>query len=217
VVDAGNRVDELRADAQPIAAAADAAFEHVPHTELTGDLGDVDGAGPVGKGGVSGDDEQPPDPRQTCDQILGETVDEIVLIAIAAHVLKRQDSDRGTIWQREGRRRAWACIGVRHAGGSVLAHLANEAQTLARQGLDQPLPGAAVADGAARGIDPVEDRRFRYEAATPDRGQKLILADDPVPVPDQVDEEIEDLRLDRGQGAVPAQLPAIQVENTVLE
>ena len=51
----------------------------------------------------------------------------------------------------------------------------------------------------------------------PHRGQQIVFADHTVTVPDQVNEEIEDLGLDSHQGRSPAQLAAIRVECTVLE
>ena len=91
------RVDELGADSQPIAAAADAAFQHVAHAKLAGDLAHVDGAVLVDERGVSGDDEQPSDVGKTGDQILCEAIGEVVLIGIVAHIGEGQHCDRGTI------------------------------------------------------------------------------------------------------------------------
>ena len=51
----------------------------------------------------------------------------------------------------------------------------------------------------------------------PDRGQQIILTDHTVTVQDQVNKEIEDLRLDRHKGSPSAQLAAIRIECTLLE
>ena len=83
-----------------------------------------------------------------------------------------------------------------------LTDVADETDAFARQRLDQPLPFAGVADRAARRVDPIEQRGLRDDAPAPDRGQQIILADHAVAVPDQVNEEIEDLGLDRHQGSV---------------
>ena len=64
VMAAGDRIDELRGDAQPVAGAADAAFEHVAHAKLARDLLHVDGAVLVDEARVAGDDEQPADARR---------------------------------------------------------------------------------------------------------------------------------------------------------
>jgi hypothetical protein len=51
----------------------------------------------------------------------------------------------------------------------------------------------------------------------PDRGQELVLADHTVTVPDEMNEQIEDLGLDGDQRGSPAQLASVCVENTILE
>ena len=51
----------------------------------------------------------------------------------------------------------------------------------------------------------------------PDRRQEVILADHAITVPDQVNEKIEDLRLDRHKVGSPPELAAIRVERTLLE
>ena len=52
---------------------------------------------------------------------------------------------------------------------AVLAHLANEAEPLAWQRLDQPLFVAGVADRAAGRIDAIEQRGLRHDAPMPNR------------------------------------------------
>jgi hypothetical protein len=56
-VTAGRRVDQLPADAHPVAGFAHAAFEHVAHAELMRHLPHVDRLALVGEGGVAGDDK----------------------------------------------------------------------------------------------------------------------------------------------------------------
>ena len=77
--------------------------------------------------------------------------------------------------------------------------------------------GQATADRAAGRVDAVEQRRVRNGASVPDRRQKFILADDTATVPDQVNEEIEDLGLDGYKRRPPPQLAAIHIEGTVIE
>ena len=101
VMATGDRVDELRANAQPLAAAAHAALQHVAHAKLARDLAHVDGAVLVDEGGVAGDDEQPSDVGKTGDQVLGEAIGEVVLIGIAAHIGEGQHRDRGTVGKRQ--------------------------------------------------------------------------------------------------------------------
>jgi hypothetical protein len=63
------------------------------------------------------------------------------------------------------------------------AHGADEAKALARDGADQLLLLAAVADRLARGVDAAGQRRIRHDPAAPDRSDEIVLADDAVAVP----------------------------------
>ena len=207
-------VDQLGADAQPIAVAAHAAFEHVTDAELARNLAHIDCAVLVDEGGVAGDDEQPSDLGKTSDEVLREAVSEVVLVGVPAHVGEGQHRDRRTARQRQTARCRRAHV---RAGGLVLTDFGDEPQTLARQRLDQSLLAAGVADGAAGRIDPVEQRGLRDDATVPDRGHQLIFANHTVAVADQVSQEIEDLGLDCYQGRSPAQLAAIRVEYTIFE
>src|SRR5258708_38166019 len=86
------------------------------------------------------------------------------------------------------------------------AHSTDEAEALARDGADQLLLLAAVADRLARGVDAAGQRRIRHDPAAPDRRDEIILADDALAILHQVDQEIEHLRLDRDPRAAPVQL-----------
>ena len=102
-------------------------------------------------------------------------------------------------------------------GASVAAAVAPSRLPVKRKPLrgdraDQGLPLAAVADRLARGVDAAGERRFGDDAAVPDRGDEIVLADHAVAVFDQEDQQIEDLRLQRNQRAVPPQLAAIGVK-----
>ena len=79
------------------------------------------------------------------------------------------------------------------------------------------LPLSGVPDCIPGGVDPAEQCRLRNNAAVPDRCQEVVLADDAVAVPDQVDQNIEDLRFHSHQLASAAQLSAIRIERTVLK
>jgi hypothetical protein len=73
---------------------------------------------------------------------------------------------------------------------------------------DQRLLGAAVARCPARGIDAAGQGRFRNDPAAPDAIDKVVLAHHELPVAQQVDQEIEHLRLDRDEVAAADQLAA---------
>ena len=96
-------IDQLRGDADPLRRLAHAAFEHVTHTQLATDLLHIDGPALVGKARIARDHEQPPDVAERGNDVLDDAVGEIVLLRIIAHVLERQNRDRGLV--RKGRTR----------------------------------------------------------------------------------------------------------------
>jgi hypothetical protein len=83
------------------------------------------------------------------------------------------------------------------------AYFTDEAQPLARDRADQPLVLAAVAHGLSRGVDAARKGRIRHNPAAPDRSDEIVLADDSISVLHQVNQQVEDLRLD-GNGLRPA-------------
>jgi hypothetical protein len=78
----------------------------------------------------------------------------------------------------------------------VLAHLADEPEAAAGHRADETLLFAAVADRMPRGGDPASQRGFGDDAPVPDRRQQVILADDAVPVLDEIGKQIEHLGFD---------------------
>src|SRR5262245_65966235 len=79
-------VDQLTRDTNAIVGFAHATLEDVSHAQLRGHVADVDGLALVSERRVAGDDEEPSLPRQTRDDVFGETVREIFLVLIAACV-----------------------------------------------------------------------------------------------------------------------------------
>ena len=126
---------------------------------------------------------------------------------------------------RSGSGRAGARFGTfmrRCAGGLwrfsrvwLRVHVADEAQALARDGADQLLVLAAVADRLARGVDAAGQRRIRHDPAAPDRSNQIVLADDAVAVLHQVNQQIEHLRLDRNGLGAAAQFAPIDVKRMI--
>ena len=90
----GFTIDQLSGDAHATARLADAAFQYVAHTEFTSDLLDVDGFALVSEARIAGDDEQRLEARQCGDDVLNESVDKVLLLRVATHVLKRQHRNR---------------------------------------------------------------------------------------------------------------------------
>ena len=91
---AGGRIDQLRGDAQPIAGAADTAFERVADAKVATDLADIHRAALVGESRIAGDHEQRADARQCRRDVLDQAIDKIYLLRIAAHVLEWQHHER---------------------------------------------------------------------------------------------------------------------------
>ena len=91
---AGRGVDKLGSDADAVAGAANAALQHVARAKLAPDLPHVDGLALVPEARVAGDDEQLGEPRQLCDDVLGDAVAEVFLIRVAAHAGEGENGDR---------------------------------------------------------------------------------------------------------------------------
>lgn len=83
-------VDQLRRDPDPLAGLAKAAFKHVANAKLARDIGDLHGAAFEDEGRVARDHVQSAGARQLGDQVLNQSVGEIFLFDVAAHVGERQ-------------------------------------------------------------------------------------------------------------------------------
>src|SRR5215813_3585927 len=214
-------IDQLAGDSNLVGGFAHAALEHVAHAQFVRDLADVDRLTLVGKGRIAGDDEEPALAGQSGDDVLGEAVGEIFLLGIAADVLKRQHSDRRLVGERQRRRTGSAGVGRSLVCGQRRAlaigrrqrrrlagviDRSNKTKTPLMERSDQTLIVAVVADRAPRRADPGAERRFRYNAPLPNRLDEFVLGDDPVAVPDEIDEQIEHLRFDADDFPAPAQL-----------
>jgi hypothetical protein len=90
---AGLRLDELRGDPNAVASLAHAAFENVANPQLASDLAYIDVSALVGEARVACDHEQPSQPRQAGDDVLGDAIGEVFLLGVAAHVGKGEDGD----------------------------------------------------------------------------------------------------------------------------
>ena len=94
-------------------------------------------------------------------------------------------------------------------------HVAYESKAFSRKGTDHDLILAAVADRPACGVDPARQRGFGDDAAIPYRLDQIVLGDDVVAVFDQVNQEIEHLRLDRDAFAAAGQLAKVDIKHMV--
>ena len=210
---------ELRRDAHAFAALAYAAFDDVADAEFLGDLLHVDGLALECERRVTCDHEEPAQLRQGRDDVLADPVRKIFLLGVAAEIHERQHRDGGPVGQGQGRARrflsvfvragqqvGWVCAQWRHA------HVAHEAQAFARYRSDQFLVAAAIAHSLACGIDAARQRRIGNDSATPNRCNQVVLADHPVTVLDQINQQVEYLRLDGNGLGATAQLAPVGVK-----
>jgi hypothetical protein len=90
---AGRGVDKLGSDADAVAGAANAALQHdVARAKFGRDLPHIDGLTLVPEARVAGDDEQFGEPRQLCDDVLGDALAEVFLIRVARRLTRRAAS-----------------------------------------------------------------------------------------------------------------------------
>ena len=101
---AGPHVDEVDADAQPLAVLAHAAAQHVLDAELLAEGAEIVVRSEV-EGGGARDDAQLMDARERVDQLLGQAIAEMSLIVGGTQVGERQHGDR---FARRGRGGLWA-------------------------------------------------------------------------------------------------------------
>jgi hypothetical protein len=85
------------------------------------------------------------------------------------------------------------------------------------QRANQVLVVAAVAERAPCRADAGAERRVRDDAALPNRVDQLVPADDPIAIPNKVNEQIEHLRLDVNNRGGPPQLLPRDIDLEILE
>jgi len=96
-------------------------------------------------------------------------------------------------------------------------HRCDEANTLSCECTDKVLLFPGVADCLSRGIYPAGKGRLRNYSAAPHGRNEVVLADHAIAIFDEVDQNIENLRLDGHKLIAPAQLPPFCVEQTIFE
>jgi hypothetical protein len=147
--------------------------------------------------------------RESADDVFCDAVGEIVLPPVVAHIGEWKHRDRGAVRNREGRRQRLQSDRRRR---TCVLHPTDETNPLAGDGTDQRLPLAAVADRPTGGIDAAGQGGFGDDSPVPDRFDELVLGDDPLAVSHQMDQQIEDLRLDRHKLRTAPELAAIDVQ-----
>src|SRR4029077_19507132 len=140
------------------------------------------------------------------DDVLANAFGKIFLLALAGDVDEGENGDGGAIERglmlaqrlRGGHRRCGGLklrqLAARLCGGGS-TDVADEAKALSRESADDRLILTAIADGFPRGVDAAGQSRFGDDAAVPDGLHQIVLGDDAVAVLDQVDQQIEHLRL----------------------
>src|SRR6185436_870197 len=96
-------------------------------------------------------------------------------------------------------------------------HRTNKAKAYARQSLDKTLPLAGIAYRISRGIQSRRQRSIGDDASVPDGANKVVLADDALSVPDQVIEQVKNLRCGRNCISCPIQFTPFRVERVILK
>jgi len=89
-------VDQLHIHPKPVAATLHRTFKNVPNVQLAPDLLHVNGLALEAERRVASDDERAADARQVRGQALGYTINEVILLGIAAGVCEWQHHDGQT-------------------------------------------------------------------------------------------------------------------------
>ena len=79
------------------------------------------------------------------------------------------------------------------------------------------LRATVVTHHAAGGLDARGQRRLRHEPTAPHLVEQLVLGDDSIAVLDQVDQHVEDLRLDRHEAGGPFDVAGVGVDGMLTE
>src|SRR5579872_486332 len=93
-------VDQLCRDANAISGTAHAAFQNRADTECFGNTANVLLFATEGEGGGAGDHFQAGNLRQQVDDLFRESVAEVVLLLVAAHIGEGQHGDGRSGWNK---------------------------------------------------------------------------------------------------------------------
>jgi hypothetical protein len=95
--------------------------------------------------------------------------------------------------------------------------LSDETKAFSREGFNEALFLAGIADRIPRDIQARRQRRIGHDTAAPNGVDEIAFGDDTFPVADQIIEQIEYLRRDSDDLPRAMQFAPIGVERTVLE
>ena len=217
---AGLRVLELRDDAQGVALAPDAAFEHVVGPQRLADLAHVAGLVAVGEGRAACDHRHVRAARQHRDHVLRDARSEIRLF-LAGHAVEGQHRHHRRVRRRLLRpHRLPGANPERHEDerraegrGTTLAPCRRPRRPRRR---DQPVAAArnrldqlarVVAERLADLADALHQAVVGHHDPRPDRVLQLVLGHEPPPVGDQVPQHREGLRPKRRRSPVRPEDP----------
>ena len=96
-VAAGAGVDQLRVHLEPVSGLLLAAFQHIVHAEVLGDLADIGGTATVLEARILGDHGIGLAAREFGDHTLGDSIVQIAAVGTDAMILERQHGDDGHV------------------------------------------------------------------------------------------------------------------------
>ncbi len=148
---------------------------------------------------MTGDDPQPRNLGQRCNDVFDKAVGEEFLFRLVRHCDEWQHGDAGFVWQRH-RNIIPAAGQPDRTPKDVFClvrdrNIAQEPKPAPRHGLDQRLLLAAVAQGFPGRIDTGRDGGIGNGAAGPNHVDQFIPTDHPVGIRNQMAEDIKNLRL----------------------
>jgi hypothetical protein len=121
------------------------------------------------------------------------------VVWITTQVLEWQDRDGRFVQECQSWRCRPSIVQLSRRSGALIRQpfvfpdLAHETETLARRRFDQALLFAGITNRAPGGVQAGGQRGIRDDASVPDGANEVVLADDALPVADQVLGQIEHL------------------------
>lgn len=174
-----------------------AALDQTGEIDLRGDLRRTCAPRPERNDRLPRDHREPAQPREARCELLGDPVGEQRIGRVVAGEREGQHSDGGRRAGTGQRRRT---------GGGERLHGRAEAEAAAVPRLDHALPPAVVADGLARRLDRGRERGVGDDPPVPDPGEDLVLAEHPVAVLHEQQEQLQHLGLNLDGQAVALKL-----------
>ena len=103
------RIDQLDSDADLVGGLTHAALQHVLDAQLLSYLSLFSRFSLVGEAGIARDHKEAGKPREVIDQLVADTIAEVVLLRVAAQICERQYRDR---WSARQGSAGFSCGGI---------------------------------------------------------------------------------------------------------